>query len=199
MATEKTQPDTTWRTRVRAALATATSTPDDGVVEELAQHAQAAYDTARADGCSPQEAEQRVAILLERWRSEAPALHHRSRRRPVVDPPPAPTPSVFTGLGRDIRYAARLLYRQPRYASIAILTMALGIGVTTLLFSITYGVLMAPLPWTDSDRIVVVKETRGGHAPRFGSLSNAAYFAWKEQASTIESLAAWSQTIVTMS
>ena len=48
---------------------------------------------------------------------------------------------------QDLRYAARLLRRQPRYALVATLTMALGIGATTILFSVTHGVLMTPLPW----------------------------------------------------
>ena len=92
----------------------------------------------------------------------------------------------------DIRYAARVLLRQPRFTLLAIATMALGIAATTVLFSVTYGVLMKPLPWPDADRIVVLKETRGGKAPRFGSVSNAAYLAWREQASTVEAIAAWS-------
>ena len=99
----------------------------------------------------------------------------------------------------DIRYAARLLRRQPRFALLAALTMALGIGATTTLFSISYGVLMKPLPWPSADRIVVLKETRGGNPPRFGSFTNTAYAAWREQASTIDDLAAWSQSVMTMS
>ena len=151
---------------------------DDSVVEELAQHARATYDASRADGCTHHEADARVTELLTRWRSDASALHHRSRRLPVVEPPAVDTPSWFAGLGRDIRYATRLLRRQPRFAIIAILTMALGIGTTTLLFSVTYGVLMEPLPWADAERIVVLKETRGGNPPRFGAFSNTAYAAW---------------------
>ena len=92
----------------------------------------------------------------------------------------------------SIRYAIRALIRQPRFAFLAIATMALGIGATTVLFSVTYGVLMKPLPWADADRIVVVKETRGGNAPRFGAVSNAAYLAWREEAATVEALAAYS-------
>ena len=57
--------------------------------------------------------------------------------------------------------------------------MALGIGATTILFSVTYGVLVKPLPWANADRVVVLKETRGGSAPRFGDFTNAAYLAWR--------------------
>ena len=103
------------------------------------------------------------------------------------------------GILRDVRYAARPLTRQPRFTLLAVLTMALGIGATTTLFSVTYGVLMKPLPWPNGDRVVLLKETRGGSPPRFGSFTNTAYFAWRDHASTIEDLAAWAQATVTLS
>ena len=100
---------------------------------------------------------------------------------------------------QDVRYAVRLLMRQPRFTLLAAVTMALGIGATTTLFSVTYGVLVKPLPWPGGDRLVLLKETRGGNPPRFGSFTNTAYFAWRDRASTIEDLAAWSQATVTLS
>src|SRR5574339_485980 len=99
----------------------------------------------------------------------------------------------------DLRYAARVLTRQARFTLLAVLTMALGIGATTILFSVTYGVLVKPLPWRSGDRVVLLKETRGGNPPRFGSFTNTAYLAWQDRASTIEGLAAWSQATVTFS
>lgn len=103
------------------------------------------------------------------------------------------------GVLQDIRYAARLAGRQPRHALLTIVMMALGIGATTSLFSVAYGVLWKPLPWPHAGRVVVLKETRGGNPPRFGAFSNAAYLAWREQPTTIENLAAWSQRVVTLS
>ena len=188
----------TWIDRVRAAFTHVSPAPDDDVIEELAQHARAMHEAARADGCSQQEADRRVDAQLDLWRLDPGALHHRSRRLPVVVPPPAASSSRLAGLGQDIRYGARLLRRQPRHALLTILTMALGIGATTVLFSVTYGVLMKPLPWPTADRIVVLKETRGGSAPRFGDFSNAAYLAWRDETSTLENIAAWSQRLVTL-
>ena len=115
-----------------------------------------------------------------------------------ASPPPTEPPSPFSGLAQDIRYAARLLRRQPRHALLTIATLALGIGATTVLFSVTYGVLMKPLPWPRSDRIVLLKETRGGSVPRFGAFTNTAYLAWREHAATIDGIAAWSQSRVTL-
>ena len=145
-----------WTTRVRSAFMSTSHTPDDDVIEELAQHARAMYEAARADGCSHEDADRRVADQLDRWRVDAGALQHQSRRLLVVAPPPAVSSSRCTGLLQDVRYAARLLRRQPRHALLTILTMALGIGATTVLFSVAYGVLMKPLPWPHADRIVVL-------------------------------------------
>ncbi len=106
---------------------------------------------------------------------------------------------LFASLVHDVRYAARLLARQPRFTLLAAATMALGIGATATLSTVAYGVLVKPLPWASGDRIVLLKETRGGNAPRFGSFTNTTYFAWQDHASTIEGLAAWSQATVTLS
>ena len=62
----------------------------------------------------------------------------------------------------DIRFAFRLLWRESRHTLSVCLTMALAIGATTLLFAVTYGVLMKPLPWPNADRLVLLNETRGG-------------------------------------
>jgi putative ABC transport system permease protein len=187
-----------WRARVRQELASATGIPDDDVIEELAQHAHALYEAARADGLSDEAANRRVREQLDRWRLDVTALQRKSRPGTIVEPPPAVSTSSFNGLAHDVRYAARLLRRQPRYALLVSVTMALGIGATTTLFSVAYGVLMKPLPWSNADRLVVLEETRGGRRPRFGSFSNAAYLAWREQATTIEEIGAWSQRTATL-
>lgn len=92
----------------------------------------------------------------------------------------------------------RLFRREARFAILSILTMALGIGATTVLFSIAYGVLMKPLPWPDADRIVRLEERRGGHRPRFNSFSNASFVSWRDQKRTIEDVAAWVPRVMTL-
>jgi putative ABC transport system permease protein len=96
------------------------------------------------------------------------------------------------GLMQDVRYGLRLLRRQPGFAAVAILTMALGIGATTMLSSVAYGVLMKPLPWSDADRLVRVTETRDGRSGRvLGTVSNGTFRAWRDERSTIEDLGGW--------
>jgi predicted permease len=187
-----------WKSRVRSALTSSASTPEDDVVEEVAQHLDARYKAARADGLSHAEAESCAAAELRNWRPQGAALRHRPRRPPVIVPPPIASSSHLAGVAQDVRYAVRLLRRQPRHTLLAVLTMALGISATTVLFSLTYGLLMKPLPWRGSEKLVVLSETRGGGSPRFGSFSNAAYLAWREHPSTVEEIAAWSQRTVTL-
>lgn len=89
----------------------------------------------------------------------------------------------------DLRYACRLLRRDLGYTTLAILTMAVGIGATTTLFSVAYGVLLKPLPWADGDRLMRVTESRKGQQARLpGTISNGAYLAWRDQASTAEAI-----------
>jgi putative ABC transport system permease protein len=93
---------------------------------------------------------------------------------------------------QDLRFAARMLVRSPGFAAVVILTMAIGIGATTTLFSLAYGVLMRPLPWPEPDRLVRLEETRGGQVSRVPwTVSNAAYLTWRDQPTTIEDIGGW--------
>src|SRR5437764_1069897 len=80
--------------------------------------------------------------LIADWMTSA----HTLRRRPSASapPPPATDVSALTGLASDLRYGLRLLNRQRGFAAVAVLTIALAIGVTTTLFSVVYGVLLRP-------------------------------------------------------
>jgi predicted permease len=179
-----------WNARVRAAFASR-SLPDDDVIEELAQHAAAAFEAARADDCDPAEAEHRVEAQLVAWAAEDVMLARRPRRPPAVIPPAGAAP-WFAGVGRDVRYTLHLLRRQWPHASVVALTLALGVGATTVLFSVAYGVLLKPMPWPDADRLIRVYETRQGSTKKPTFLTNGTYLAWNERPMTIEHLAGWS-------
>lgn len=191
-----------WRQRVAAAFGEG-RTPDDDVIDELAQHAAALYQSARAEGCAPEEAERRLQDQLSAWSRDATILKHRTRRIPPPEPPIAfPSSSasrtrsasgIWQQAFHDVRYALRRVRRERAHAILVVLTMALGICATTVLFSVTYGVLLKPLPWPEADRLVRVQETRQGGAPRVaGTLSNGTYLAWSDRPTTIESLGGWS-------
>lgn len=100
--------------------------------------------------------------------------------------------ALLAGLVQDVRHGGRLLRRQPGTAAVSILTMALGIGATTMLFSVAYGVLVKPLPWSDPANLVRVTETREGRSGRvLGTVSNGTFLAWGDDSSTIEDLGGW--------
>src|SRR5262245_50943744 len=190
--------DAEWKSRIRTAFDAQDAMPDDDVLEELATHAQSMYEAALSAGCSSDEADRRVRSQIELWRLHAARLRRSPRRQLSSGPPSSYSSSIFGGLLHDISHAARLLRRASRYALLAILAMALGLGLTITLFSVTYGVLMKPLPWRNADRLTLLGETRGGRTPRFGSFTNAVYNVWREQTARIEDIAAWSQRDATL-
>src|SRR3954462_7281827 len=73
---------------------------------------------------------------------------------------------------RDLRYGCRLLRRQPAFSAVAILTLALGIGATTAVSTLVYGVLLRPLPYRDPARLVMLLYGHLGRVSPWLSPSN---------------------------
>lgn len=180
-----------WRARLRDELAARGRACDPDVVDELSTHVDAAWETWRSEGVGPEDAEQRLARLIDVWAAEAPDLTRAARTRPSGPPPPARAP-WFVGLLQDVRYGFAMLRRQPGFAATAILIMGLGIGAATAIFTIANGVLLTPLPWTESERLVRATELRDGRTGRVaGTLSNGTFRAWSDRPQTIAALGGW--------
>jgi putative ABC transport system permease protein len=187
-----------WTAFVQDSLTRHGAAPDEAVVEELAQHATASFEAARADGLADDEAIAHVQALVEGWCVEAARLHRRPRRPPVVEPPPA-AGRGWVGAGQDLRYGVRLLRRQPGFALLATLLIALGVGAAATLGNVAYAVLMKPLSWPNADRLVLLSEVREGQKRTFpGILTNATYLAWRDAPATLDGIAGYSTRTATL-
>jgi putative ABC transport system permease protein len=90
----------------------------------------------------------------------------------------------------DLRYSLRLLAAHRSVTLVALVTLGLGIGATTAVFSILDTVLLKPLPYPTADRLVVVGEQRPGFRGR-AALTNELFFAWRESTTTLDGLAGY--------
>src|SRR5205823_1700442 len=97
----------------------------------------------------------------------------------------------------DFRDALRQLIKAPSFTIVAILTLALGIGACTAIFSVVNVVLLRPLDYPDPDRIVVIRETNLPKFPEF-SVSPPNYLDWEKQTKSYESLAAYTSSRVNL-
>ncbi len=91
---------------------------------------------------------------------------------------------------RDLRYALRQLRRQPGFALVAMLTLALGIGATTAIFSVVDGVLLRPFPFEDPERLVFLWGDESGQRTGSNWTSYPDFIDFEEQAESFEALAA---------
>ena len=104
-------------------------------------------------------------------------------------------------LGRDCVYAARTLRKSPGFTLVVIVTLALGIGANTAIFSFFYGVLLRPLPLTDPDRAVIMQQARGqtGHIKFDGvGLFSADYLDLKRSVRSFTDAATYSLDVQTL-
>jgi len=92
-------------------------------------------------------------------------------------------------LFQDLRYAIRTLRRNRAFAAVSILTLALGIGATTAIFTIVNGVLLKPLPYPDGDRLLMLWERQLSNGV-LGTVAPANFFDWREQSRSFSDMAA---------
>jgi predicted permease len=89
-------------------------------------------------------------------------------------------------LGRDAAIGLRLLGRSPGFTAVAILTLALGIGANTAIYSVLDAVLLRPLPYPEPDRLTMVSETLDNGSPN--SVSGGAFLDWREHQTQFDAL-----------
>ena len=154
--------------------------------QELRFHFEMLEERHRARGLDPAAARRAARLdlggdaqIAEAWRDQ--------RSLPIVET-----------LWQDLRYGFRMLRRTPGFTVAALVTLALGIGANTAIFTVVDAILLRPLPYADPGRLVTV----GDRTPR-GFSSNVGFATvldWRERSRTFESFAMmrfWQPTLVT--
>jgi putative ABC transport system permease protein len=153
---------------------------NDDLDRELRSHLENEADEHRARGLTDHEARDAARRALGREtliREDVRAL--------------SPWSAIDDAL-QDLRYGLRILRKHPSFAIVAALTLALGVGATTTIFSVVNAVLLRPLPYPDADRLAMVWENV--NLPQYKNAQNAPapgnFHDWREQNSTFSSMAA---------
>jgi putative ABC transport system permease protein len=142
--------------------------------------------------------------LLVYWIAEflsLPRAAWAARRsdRPDDQAPPETSPSMAAALARDVRYAVRLLHRSPGFAIVAALTLALGIGATSAIFSVVHAVVLKPLPYQAPERLVMVWSDNTREGVSQYPMSPANYLDLKAASRTLDRLEMMYSFLVTAS
>ncbi len=171
-----------WLARVTGFL---TRRNEQDLRDELSFHVEMLEAELRRAGVSADEARRQARARLggatqiaEAWRDQ--------RGLPFLD-----------ALTQDLRYGLRTLVRTPGFTIAALVTLALGIGANTAIFSLVNAVLLRPLPYPDGGRVVALGEA--DRAGRPGTLGYLTFSDYRDRAATFESMAAvrsWNPTLV---
>jgi predicted permease len=153
------------------------------LTEELQQHLDDRYAELRAAGRADADARRLALAELEGARDVdfAPP--------PAVEVPEAGAPGrgLFVDLVKDLRFAARVSVRNPGFAIVVVLTLALGIGANTALFSVVDGVLLKPLPYPHPEQLVGIHESTVNFST--GSIPYPNFRDWHRENHTFAAMA----------
>jgi putative ABC transport system permease protein len=148
--------------------------------EELRFHVERQIEQHVANGMSACEARRQAFLALdglERCKEECRDMRHLN---------------LIDDLVKDLAYAARTLRKAPAFAITAVLTIALGVGANTAIFSVFKDFLLRPLPFHDPGRLVTVTQFNPTQAEKLtGYASPANYRDWKAQNHVFEDMGAW--------
>jgi len=183
-----------WKHEIRRRLSELKLDPtrEAEIVDELAQHLDDRYKELLGGGATPEEAS-RVALtelseseLLAREMSQverqiAPGrITLGSNRRSIM----------IADLWQNLRYGARMWRKRPGFTLLAVLTLALGIGANTAIFSVVQAVLLRPLPFADQERLVVAWKNDAVAYNPLVEIAFAEFTDWQAQSLSFDGMAA---------
>ena len=154
---------------------------DEELAAELESHVQLHIEDGLRRGMTAQEA-RREALMKLGGVTQTQESYRERRGLPVLET-----------LLQDLRFAARMLRKNPGFTAVAVLVMALGIGANTAMFSVVNAVLLKPLAFSDPDRIVTLSslwKRSGGH----GQVSAPDLRDWRDQSTDFASMAYYGYT-----
>jgi predicted permease len=184
-------PNWRWTEEVRSRLSSLSLSPtrEAEIVDELSQHLEDRWQELVAGGASADEA---TRLTLAEFRGKDVLARYLAPLRQANVKPPiasgAPGNGILSDVGQDVRYAIRMLRKQPGFTLAALLTLALGIGANTAIFSLVDAVLFQRLPVQNRDRLFYLYRDANGAAP---SLSYPAYAALRDNSRLVAGLVAW--------
>lgn len=149
-----------WQSFVRARLPRLAVSPEreSEIVAELALQLEGAYQTALSGGSAEDEAVRQAGSQIRDWAALARAIDRAER--------PAPRPvepgGIFSGVLADARYALRFFRRSPAFAALAGLTLAVGIGGNTAIFTLVDAVVFRGVPYPHPERLMAIETRKTG-------------------------------------
>ncbi len=166
------------------------------IVEEQALHLEAAYEDALADGLSEEEAEAR-AVRSYDWRLLECELSRAEQ--PLAARTLQPSMELIERKGgirmgsfiQDLRFGVRMLLKQPGFTLIAVVTLALGIGANTAIFSVVSAVLLRPLPYPEPEQLARLLNMDMTSGARDIGASMPDYREWRKRNQSFAHLAAY--------
>jgi len=159
---------------------------DRDLEDELAFHLAMRAESNIASGVEAREA----GYAARRQVGNVTSLRERSREMWTF--------ASFETLWQDLRFGTRMLRKNPGFTLVAVLTLALGIGANTAIFSVVDAVLLRPLPFPESDRLVRIWETKPERGYFRNVVNGLNFLDWRDHNNSFQSMAAISDATINL-